>query len=162
MGTNQKGPTKKLHDLDVDKYLAECVQIFPEGLQEEFVRLPADLAYWNARFAEALRGFLTGKINLDRTEARCRIEERERLGAAGGKVTESMVESAVEAAPEMEKAREALMEAEVEKVRLYGVLDAIRAKRDMLISLGAQHRAEMAGDPSIRERDRAARAQGGE
>jgi len=42
----------------------------------------------------------------------------------------------------------------VEKIRLYGVIDAVRTKRDMLISIGAQVRAEMESDPSIRERSR--------
>ena len=41
--------------------------------------------------------------------------------------------------------------AEVERSRIRGVLDAILAKRDGLISLGAHIRAEMRHDPTIRE-----------
>ena len=144
--------TKKLHDLDMDAYLVDCTTIYPETLQEEYVRLPADLAYWSARFADALREFLRLKLKADRMEAQVRIEHRERLSTGGGKVTESMVDAAVETDPRLHEAQDAALVAECEKVRLYGVLDSIRAKRDMLQSLGAQVRAEMEHDPITRAR----------
>lgn len=146
--------TKKLHDIDVDEYLAESVQVYPESLQEEFVRVPADLAYWNARYAEAVRAYQLSKIDLSRTESALRIEVRESLMAGGAKVTESMIEAAVVGDDRFHDCRLREVEAEVEKIRLYGVIDAVRTKRDMLISIGAQVRAEMESDPSIRERSR--------
>jgi len=53
--------------------------------------------------------------------------------------------------PVMQQAEQALIEAgyHVDKVR--AVYDALRAKRDMLVGLGAQQRAEMQGDPTIRQ-----------
>lgn len=155
--------TKQLHDLDVDAYLADSVQIYPEAIQEEYVRLPSDLAYWGQRYTDALRAFLTAKVNLDRTEARLKIACRAELEAKNSKVTESMVSAAVDQHPEMEAARLGHIATEVEKVRLGGVLDAIRAKKDMLVSLGAHVRSEMEHDPLLRDqsRGRAALAGGG-
>lgn len=151
----------KLRELEVEKYLAECVQIFPEALNEEFVRMPADFAYWNERYADALRTHLLAKLMYDRTESSVRIECREKLLEQNAKVTESMVEAAVAQHPEFNEAREAVIASEIEKVRLGGVLDAIRTKRDMLISLGAHARIEMMNDPVVRERMAGAKMVGG-
>ena len=41
-------------------------------------------------------------------------------------------------------------DADGRRLKLQGVLDAVRTKKDMLVSLGASMRAEMQGDPSIR------------
>jgi hypothetical protein len=142
---------------DPDEYLRSCVHILPEALEEEFVRLPTDLAYWNGKYAEASREHLVAKMEMDRLRARLLIEHREKLMLTNTKVTESMVESAVEQDETYGAGRLRLIEAEVEKVRLHGALDAIRTKRDMLISLGAHVRAEMAGDPHLREEARGRR-----
>lgn len=145
-----------LDELDeLDTYLKDSVRIVPEAIQEEFVRLPADLALWNHRYAQAYQLFVTRKVDADRLEALLEIEHRERLTMAG-KTTESQVKAAVETDSRMYDARRALIDAEVEKVRLNGVLDAVRSKRDMLISIGAHQRAEMQGDPSIRTARRGA------
>lgn len=146
--------TKKIHDLDVDEYLADCVQVYPEALQEEYVRIPADLAYWNARNSAANRNHLVTKMNRERTVARLQIETRAAFEVAGKKATEALVDATVTMSDEYGVARMAEIEAEVEKAKLSGVVDAIRAKRDMLISLGAHVRAEMQGDPSLREMSR--------
>lgn len=150
----------KLHDLDVDEFLKDCVTIEPMALEEEFVRLPADLAYWNERYSMANRTFLRAKIDRERTEARLTIQLREELAKTmpeGKKPTVDAVGAAVKDHADMNAARNAEIDAEIEKARLYGVLDAVRAKKDMLVSIGAHHRAEMAGDPRIREEARSHR-----
>lgn len=136
---------------ELDKYLKDCVAVCPEAIQEEFVRLPADLAFWNQKYAEALREFLMAKIELDITKARLQPIVRESLKTAGAKVTEALVESAIDSHDACIEARRVLAIAEVSKNELFGNLDAIRAKRDMLMSLGAHLRVEMENDPVIRE-----------
>lgn len=139
-----------------DEYRRRCVETEPMALEEEYVRLPADLAYWNARFADCLRTYLRTKLDFEQTEARLRLETRERLLADAKKPTESQVDATVLGLPEMVQARLLLVEAEVAKVRAAGVCEAVRAKKDMLVSLGAHVRAEMNGDPMIREQHRTA------
>jgi hypothetical protein len=149
--SEEKKETVLLHDLEVESYLADCVRIVPEVLNEEFVRLPADLAYWSARYADALRAHLTAKLNLNKVEARAHIECREQLLVEHSRPTESMVEAAVMEYEPLQAARLACIEAEVEKARVGGVVDAIRCKKDMVVSLGATIRAEMEHDPIVRE-----------
>lgn len=142
--------TELLHDLSVDQYLAQSVTVEPLQLEEEFVRLPADLAYWHARAADALREYQMSKLEQDKTEANLRIVVREHIIATGGKPTESQVESGMVLRPEYSEARARTIEAEVEYQRLRGVCEAVRVKRDALVALGQQARAEMS-DPVVRQ-----------
>lgn len=146
----------RLDELGVDQYLAECVQIEPLAIEEEFVRVPADLAYWNERYTRAVDAFHRAKIRVSKLEALLSIEHREAL-TANGKATEKMIEAAVESDQRLLDARDSLVNAEVEKVRLAGYCEAVRTKRDMIISIGAHLRAEMGGDPSIRSQQAGAR-----
>lgn len=150
----------RLNDIEVDDYLAKACEIDPLGLQEEYVRLPADLGYWNQKYAIAYRLHARARLSRKRLEALLAIEHRQGMLDEGRKPTEAMVAVAVETDERLAEAMEAEVEHEVEKVRLWGVLDAVRAKKDMLVSLGAQLRAEMNSDPSVRAN--VARARSGE
>jgi hypothetical protein len=160
----------KLNDVDVDEYLKKSVDIEPMAIEEEFVRLPGDLAYWNERYARAVNDYLKAKVGRERTESRLYLEQREHLtakasveaaeGKKGAKApTVDEIRSAVAGHRDMVEAEDAELLMEVEKVRLYGVLDAIRAKRDMLIQIGSRQRVEMEHDPVIREESRVRRLQ---
>jgi len=139
---------------ELESYLRDCVNIDPLEVQAEFIRLPGDLAYWNARYARALRAHLTSKIAVNVTYARLEPKLRMAITDAGGKATEAMVKSAVEGNADYILAQERAVEAEVEKNEVYGALDAIRSKKEMLISLGAHMRSELEGDPTLREQSR--------
>lgn len=149
-------------DMDADEYLQTTTSIEPMQLEEEFVRLPADMAYWNERYAEAFRKFLRAKIDRERVSARLHMEQRAMQGAAsvvGGKKAPTVadLEAAVEVHDDMVAACDAEIEAEVAKVRINGVLEAIRAKKDMLIQLGVRQRIELENDPMVREESRTRR-----
>lgn len=145
-----------LNGIEVESYLAESVELEPLALEEEFIRMPADLAYWNERHAAALRRSLIAKMERERVEAvlLCDAQFAEDLASELAKKAASMeqLKAAVKMAPEYLNARKAEIRTEVERVRLRGVVDAIAAKRDMLISLGAHVRLEMANDPALRKR----------
>ena len=151
----------KIHDLDVDAYLFDAVQIIPEAIHEEYVRISADLAYWNSRYASACEAHLRAKIDAERVEARQQLVVRERLLDAGAKATEANVAAAVALDPQVVLAIDARIAAESEKIRLAGACEAVRSKREMLVSLGAHMRAEMGGDPVLRERYARTPTQGG-
>jgi len=147
-------------------YLKDCVRIEPLALEEEFVRMPADLAYWNERYAKAVRAHLIGKIEVDRARAWARQALRIKLTnpenahmLGGGKVTEALLESFIALDPTVKEVETNEIEAESKKIRLHGIIEAIRTKRDMLISLGANMRAEMQNDPMIKNEQREAREQ---
>jgi len=131
------------------KAVQDAVKIEPLAMAEEFVRIPADLAYWNAQYSDLLRLYLVAKAESEHLWARVWLETREAL-LTDGKATEKLIESKATCNPEWQKAHLALVELEAEKARVRGVVDAIAAKKEMLISLGAHIRSEMEGDPMLR------------
>ncbi len=139
----------QIHDMDVDDYLYDSVNTDPLKLDDEFVRLPADLAYWHGQAADALRDYQTAKIDTKRLEARLAIEIREQQILDGKKPTESTVAAAVETSDDMYDARKHLVSLEAKYERIRGIVDAVRAKKDMVISIGHQIRAELS-DPIVR------------
>lgn len=148
----------KLNDIDVETFLKDSVLIDPLCITDEYVRLPSDLAYWNQRHSDALKAHLRAKIELDRVEAMVYLEKREG-GVDGKRLTVDGVNAAVAVDPRVLSAREAAVLAEVEKSRLHGVVSAVGAKKDMLVSLGAHVRQEMDGDPVVRAAHAGFRAQ---
>jgi hypothetical protein len=147
-----------LNDILVDDYLEQCVSIRGvEALEEEFISIPAQVAYWNERLARASDAYFRAEVARKRISARLHHEEKARLSVAGGKgPTVGDIDAAVELHPEMVEAGDKEIDAAVEKDRLRGVLDALRTKRDMLMQLGSKMRIEMEHDPVIRERSRVA------
>ena len=146
----------KIHDIDIDDYLKDCVTLEPTAISEEYARVAADLAYWNEQYARAYKKFLQAKLNRERVEARTHLELKEKLKASSDDSkrkgpTVDDLKAAVSSNPEVMAAQEAEVLAEAEKVSLYGAVDAVRAKRDMVTQLGAQFRIEMQNDPVLRE-----------
>ena len=147
-----------LNGIDVEDYLLDCVRIEPLAIQEEFVRCPRDLAYWNERYAHAYEEQVTSKLDLERVEGMTRIRIEAQHADAKKKVTVPTVDALVLNDDDVYNAKVRHIKAEVEVVRIKGVLDAVRAKRDMIVSIGAHIRAELAGDPTIRAIARDSRA----
>jgi len=132
--------------MELDKYLAECVSIDSMALQTEFERTPNDFAYWSNRYAEVYRHHALCKQKRELVEATLQIEIRDQneIGR-GAKMTVGEVEARIAKSTLYIDAKLAEAEADAERVRLAGVVEAMRTKREMLISLGAHIRAEMAG-----------------
>jgi hypothetical protein len=126
-----------------DTYAKQSVEIVPEAIREEFVRVPSDMAFWGERYAEAVRAYLVAEQNRKATHARLRLTIRSVAAAGGTKMTEADVEAHIESAPEYQNAKLAEIEAEAAKLAAKTRFDAVAAKRDMCMSLGAHIRSEM-------------------
>lgn len=131
--------------------LARATSIVPETINEEFVAVPGDLAYYGGRWATAHEEKLRAEHARERLEAELRQALREQKNAGVLKASEDAIADMVEASPAYVLAREREIAADAAKTRIGVVIDAIRAKKDALISLGAQLRAER-DEISIRER----------
>lgn len=142
---------------DKIKEVMEATSIDPLLLEEEFAGIASKLAYFNEQYADAYRNMLLAKARYERTEAQRSLEIRESLDDGGKKPTEATIRAHVDTDDKVIAARLHLVECESDKVRLGGVLDALRAKKDALISIGAHIRAEMGGNPSLRAEARGAR-----
>ena len=99
---------------EMEEYLRKCVRIDPLDLQAEYVRISADLAYWNDRYADALRSYLMSKVDLRVLEAQLEPITRQALIDTNGKTTEAQVKAALEGDERIVDANRALVEAEVE------------------------------------------------
>jgi len=142
-------------------YLEECVNILPEAIQEEFVRVPSDIAYWGHQYAMSLKTWKAAKLERERTEAELHIRQKELLINQGVKrPTVGDIEAAVALNPDYQSAKLHEVEMEAEHLAAKVRYQAVCAKKDMVQSLGAQIRTEMERDPSIRER--ASRSNGGD
>lgn len=145
--------TVKLYDIEVEKFLKEALIICPEAMEEEFVRVPSDLAYWNERHSDALHEALATKVERERISGELMndktfLDDLEEV--LGKRPNLDQVKGAIVNDDRYIAAKVAEMGAEVERVRLRGCVDALAAKRDMLISLGAHVRLEMMHDPMLR------------
>lgn len=135
---------------ELEQRVRECTDIFPEAIQEEYVRLPSDLAYWNKQYAEAQRVELKAKARAKRARADAQLRIRQEAADDGRKMTDKIAEAETEIDADVAEAEDFYADAVADRSRLYGVVDAVRAKKDMLVSLGAHVRAELEGDPSLR------------
>ena len=145
--------TKTIHDQPFDDYLFDCVTIDENDLTSEYVRVPADMAYWGKRAADAERDHLLAKVRVEEAEASAQQRARDRLenDPSTKRVTEAMVTAAAQQDPALRLAQQVYADAAATRKEVAGYLSAIAAKRDMLISLGATQRHEMNADLTIRE-----------
>lgn len=148
--------TSVIHDLVVDKFVKESVDIFPEAITEELTKMPAAIAYFNARLSDATRAYRRKEREVSELKARKRMHYRATLG----KVTVDAVNDAVETDEEYVAAQVELFELEAAQGRAKAWSLAVGAKRDALMSLGGILRdaGEFRGDPQIRRLSEQAQA----
>ena len=125
--------------------------IDPLRISSEFSGLPSDYAFWTAKYADAVERHLAAEHDLEHTEARLSMMSREMLALRGGKTTEACVRENVVLHPDYAISKMTAIEATADKEKLRGVMEALRTKREMLVSLGAHLRAEMSVSPGLRE-----------
>jgi len=146
-------PTSQRQEPTEDEERA-AVSIDAGRLNDEFVRVSSDLAYWNRSYAGAVKRLRLAEMDREGQEASLRLKYRAEAEASGQKITEGTLDALVVDSPQYKLALTVEVDSEHDKNRATGVVDAIRTKRDMLVSLGAHIRAEMQRDPSIRETEK--------
>jgi hypothetical protein len=135
------------------EYAKACVTLEPLALEEEFVRFAADLASWGEQAAQAKREVGLRKMSAEVVAAQLDGEARTAL-AGDKKPTEASIAAWVQQDPRRVAAEKEVIDAEYHSDRVRAVLDAVRAKRDMLVGLGAAERITREQEPVIRERGR--------
>lgn len=125
----------------------------PEDIYGEFLRLPGHLARALAVYADAAAAVLRAERERDREWARMYLACK----ATTPKPTEEVAKAMVELQPAYQAADDALADAQAHKLRSHAAVEAVKAKQDMLVSLGAHLRAELKGNPLIREGGRGSR-----
>ena len=137
-----------MFDFD-ESYARESVALDATALDNEFVRYTGDFAFWGAKLASAKQMESLAKLAKDTTAAELDCTAREAL-AGDKKPTEGAIAAWVTRHPAMQDAEKACIAATFEVDRVRAVWEAMRAKRDMLVGLGAQQRAEMQHEPTLK------------
>ena len=128
-----------------DPNVLDAVTIDMENIQEEYIRLPALIAFWYEQYAGAKHRLAMAKMDRDTKRAQLTYSVREELVAQGSKrPAVATVDSYVDSMPEWHAAKSAHISAETETQVITGILESLRVKRDMLVSLGAHMRQELA------------------
>lgn len=115
-------------------------------LNTEFVRLPGHTARWAFLAAEATNEVASAKHNYDKVFAATHEEIRTGALAKGDKLTVDQINNRTAVTLKVVLARDAVSEAEMRKAKTLAVCEGLRAKRDMLIQLGASQRAAKESD----------------
>lgn len=140
-----------LEDPAVAAILRRAVQILPSEIQEEYRRLPGEVAYAGMLLAEAERAQREAELDARMVTARRALTIRAELEMRGQKVTEGLVAANLESDSQWQDAQVREIARRADRARIKAVCDALDAKRDMLISYGAHVRQEMRPDPIIRD-----------
>lgn len=135
---------------DDRKEAKKATDIEPLQIQVDYIRVPGDLAYWGQKYAGALRAAMVAEHERRTTEARVLLGLRGSAKVAGEKPTVDEVNAHVATHPEVLAALLAEIDAQVAKEQVRAILEAIRGKKEMLVSLGAHLREEMRDDPTVR------------
>lgn len=136
----------------------EAVRIDELQLDDAFKNVPGDLAFWNARAASAVEQYLLEKHELKVVEAGLWLKNRKLTEDVKPRPTEKDLVAMMHEHPDWVSASLRLCSADASKSRAFGFAEAVRAKKDMLQSVGAMMRAEMSGDPVVRRDRQEARA----
>lgn len=136
--------TAYTHADDEASYLKESVGITPEAISEEFIRTPSDMAYWGERYAESVTRALRAYHDRKRAYAEALLTVKGLAKANNEKLTEADAAAKAEVDPSYQAAVVEEAEAEGAKAAAKTRFDAVVAKKDMIVSIGATQRAEMA------------------
>jgi hypothetical protein len=146
-----------------DLEMVRATRIVPEAIQEEYAAVPADLHRWSAVHAQADQAVRLAELDLESWEAerRLRVMTEWREGNEGlpkeqreRPPTEASTDAIVYADPEYARRRRLVIGLLREKADASAMLEGIRAKKEMLVSLGADLRLEREQDITIRDRAR--------
>lgn len=144
----------QINGVDFDDYLFDSVTIDEDNLNGEYTRVASDLAYWAKKHGEAELNYLAAKATIKRCEGVAYERARSLLeaDASVAKVTEAKVEARAQQNADLEAAHSRFAQAAAWRKTVEGYADAVKTKRDMLISLGADLRKERETEPYLRDR----------
>lgn len=139
----------KVAGQEYESQLEEDLHVDRFDLNTEFEKHSERFAWYATAYelAQAYEGRL--KNDLERLYALLDIQARAKMTQNNIRITEKKVENTVITDNTYMKLQDEYQEAKLQTGVLKAARDAMYAKKDALISLGANIRAEMASDPSI-------------
>lgn len=129
--------------------LSEDLTIDQANLSESYAEHARKFAFYSTAFELATNHEAKLKVKLERAYAQLDEKARDHLSSIGKKFTEAMVESVVITAPDYVAIQDEYLDAQKQTGLLRASRDAMIHRKDMLVSLGANYRAEINADTSL-------------
>lgn len=126
------------HELNPDK----DVEIDPDNINDEFVRLPSLLNDYGILLELAQGEVDSTKFDLERIYAQEDYKVREEAKQSGMKITETMVANQVKTSKRYQQCYADYLDQRRNVGMLKSMLNALKSKQECLISIGANMRSE--------------------
>ena len=125
--------------------LARALALDERDLTEEFVRFSATLAYWSERYADAEYEADAADIGVKKARAMAFlvVASQNARRAKAEKHARPTLDALAEQNSALAQAEALALGKRRTATRYKGYVEALRAKRDMLVQLGARRRAEL-------------------
>jgi hypothetical protein len=141
---------EKFHGLTIDRFidadkLAADMKLDETDLNDGFLTQAGLVAYYGVLAARAAAQLVSVKVVRDTTEAKVANELRERAADLKEKITEASIERNLWLDPRVIAVHKAYALAIQIEGETRAATDAMKARRDMLIQLGAASREEAKG-----------------
>lgn len=142
--TKVREKTPEEYAAELEEYRQACISIDREDMNAERIRLPSDLAFWGERYAEAVEAHQLACESTKATYATAFVLLDSGTDQRTGKpMAVERVKHFTEQEPSYREAAQSEARAAGEKMRAYAVIEAIKAKQNMLQELGATARREL-------------------
>lgn len=120
-------------------------------LGDEFIELSGHLAFWGDRYADAQVAKMRAELGVKKLKGKIYLQLRASKDKGD---TEASLAARVETDQLVQEAEDLALIKTGQALKLKSLIEAIRMKGDMLVSLGAHQRAELKGDPMLRHASR--------
>lgn len=147
-----------LGEFSYEADFASDVSIDRHNLSEEYVKHSESFAWYATAYEFAQDQEAKAKSLLELVDAKLDHGARMELQSAGIKFTEKMIHNTVISQPQHQQAEEAYFRAKKLVGMLRACRDAMIHRKDMLVSLGANYRAEGASAFVLNEKDKTSAA----
>lgn len=143
--------TKKLMSLEIleslplEEYLEigkEVSRINPEELDDELMRQASTYTHFSILESRAHQLYETAMSEFLRYQSTAKVEERERRQRDKQKATDKALEDWVSAQPEYQELLSNTIEADGRRKRIRGIVRGLEQRKDTLIQLSSNRRAE--------------------
>lgn len=141
--------TYMVGDVEYESSLKEDLAIDRSNLSEEFAEHPRAYGWYSTAYEIALDAEQRKKAELERAYAVLDVQARANMEAAGVRPTEAKVKNVVITHPEYVALQDKYFEAKTDAGVIKAARDAMIHRKDCLVSLGANLRAEAASNPEI-------------
>lgn len=142
-------PSFVIDGCDYENTLDKDIVVDPENLQDGFAEQARMMAVYGFAYDRALDQEARLKIELEKIYALVDGHTRNNFTVSNTKFTEKMVHNTVITSVEYQKKQLEHQEAKLTAANLKSACMAIMHRKDMLIGLGANYRAQINAEPTL-------------